>query len=206
MRLSLSYTYYGINLRHLLLLFFVMTLSVQRFKAAPLPTSLHRDTCMECDTPVSATLTSIAIEDIPTLRIKYALLLDTTLESLNNDALYQMIDPWIGVPYRYGGKDSTGIDCSFFSGIIYQNMYGITLPRTSKEQSERVTVLETDEWKEGDLLFFKTGGKQISHVGIYLGNGKFVHASTIKGVTIDNLDFPYYKKRFVFGGRITANE
>jgi cell wall-associated NlpC family hydrolase len=160
------------------------------------------DTCIQCE-PYSLIPDQHATTDkYSIISIKYSLILDTTIESISNLALYHFIDQWMGVPYQYGGNDKSGIDCSSFSGRLYQQIYGYTLPRSSLEQSAHLKELNESELEEGDLIFFKTNGKQISHVGIYLGNRKFVHASTLKGVTIDSLDHPYYQKRFVLAGRL----
>jgi lipoprotein Spr len=145
------------------------------------------------------------IESLPVLFIKYAIALDTTVESIGNHALYSLIDEWMGVKYQYGGNSKEGIDCSSFSGMLFQKLYGINLPRTSTDQYQIAEPVEDPELLEGDLLFFKTGKSPISHVGVYLGNGRFVHASTIKGVTIDHLEFPYYKKTYLFAGRVYAS-
>lgn len=144
----------------------------------------------------------IETENLSILSIKYGLILDTTIESITNQRLYQYIDEWMDVPYRYGGNDKTGIDCSFFTSLLYEYIYGISLPRTSKEQSLHLISVEEIELQEGDFVFFNTNGNQISHVGIYLGNKKFVHASTLKGVTIDSLDHSYYRKSFSYAGRL----
>ena len=141
------------------------------------------------------------LEKIPVFIIKYGILLDTAVEMLDNYPLYEFIDQWMGVKYQYGGKDENGIDCSAFTGRLFRDLYNVTLPRTSLEQFENSEPVETENLKEGDLLFFNTSGKSISHVGIYLGNGKFVHASTQKGVTIDALNWPYYQKTFIGAGR-----
>jgi lipoprotein Spr len=123
------------------------------------------------------------------------------VEMLDNYSLYEFIDRWIGVKYQYGGKDENGIDCSAFTGRLFSDLYKMTLPRTSSEQYENSEPVDLENLKEGDLLFFNTSGKSISHVGVFLGNGKFVHASTNKGVTIDDLDWPYYQKTFIGAGR-----
>lgn len=150
-----------------------------------------------------STYLEMNIEDLSPIHFKYAIALDTTAESITNATLYYWLDEWMGVQYQYGGNSKEGIDCSSFSGMLYKDLYGLELPRTSQEQYNISYPVYTDDLTEGDLLFFKTGKSSISHVGVYLGNGRFAHASTQKGVTIDHLEFPYYKKRFVGGGRIS---
>ena len=142
------------------------------------------------------------IEDLSPIHFKYAIALDTTAESITNEKMYYLLDEWMGIQYQYGGNSKEGIDCSSFSGMLYKELYGLELPRTSQDQYNISYPIYTDDLTEGDLLFFKTGKRSISHVGVYLGNGRFAHASTQKGVTINHLEFPYYKKRFVGGGRI----
>jgi peptidoglycan endopeptidase LytE len=108
---------------------------------------------------------------------------------------------FLGAPYRWGGSSVTGIDCSAFVKKIYQ-IFNVDLPRTSFEQSRVGMRVSRSELTVGDLLFFKTK-REVGHVGIYVGNNEFVHASSRKrGVRIDNLDTPYYDKRFVRAVRL----
>lgn len=102
---------------------------------------------------------------------------------------------FLGAPYRLGGATVKGIDCSAFVRKMYE-FFDITLPRTAREQSAVGVRVERSELKEGDLVFFRTR-KPIGHVGIYIGNNEFVHASYRgKSVRIDSLDQPYFQKRF----------
>jgi hypothetical protein len=145
---------------------------------------------------------SASIEEIPLTLIKYGILLDTPVETITNLPLYSFIEEWTGTPYQYGGNEKTGIDCSSFSVLLIREIYGITIPRTSIEQYNSTVPVSDDDLCEGDLLFFKTGEAPVSHVGVYLGNGKFVHASTGKGVTIDSLDMNYYRNTYIGAGRV----
>lgn len=108
----------------------------------------------------------------------------------------------IGKPYKWGSIGPNSFDCSGFTSYIYQNGAGINLPRTSVAQSKVGSKISINQLKCGDLVFFNTSGKGISHVGMYIGNSKFIHASTSKGVKIDNLNSSYYKSRFVSASRI----
>lgn len=102
---------------------------------------------------------------------------------------------FLGAPYRLGGATVKGIDCSAFVRKMYE-FFDITLPRTAREQSTVGVRVDRDDLVEGDLVFFRTR-KPIGHVGIYIGNNEFVHASyKSKAVRIDSLDQPYFQKRF----------
>jgi peptidoglycan DL-endopeptidase LytE len=112
---------------------------------------------------------------------------------------------FLGAPYRLGGSSVTGIDCSGFVRKIYQ-FFNINLPRTAFEQSRVGMRVPRQELAEGDLLFFNTR-KTLGHVGIYIGNNEFVHAcSRKKGVRVDNLDTPYYDRRFIRAVRLKGND
>lgn len=117
--------------------------------------------------------------------------------------LFSFIESWYGTPYRFGGTTRKGIDCSAFMMEIFRNVYKYKLPRTSREQykiSHKINNVE--DLREGDLVFFKIRTRDISHVGIYLGNGKFAHASSSKGVVISDLGSKYWNKYYVGGGRV----
>jgi len=124
------------------------------------------------------------------------------VEQIQNVSLYQNIDNWYGTPYKLGGTTKDGIDCSAFVQTIFLSAFGVTLPRTAKDQYKVTRRISRTELKEGDLLFFDTRGG-VSHVGIYLHNNKFVHAS-VSGVTISDMFEPYYVKHFISAGRVTS--
>jgi lipoprotein Spr len=140
------------------------------------------------------------------LRVKYAAWLKTDPDSLKNMTLYQFIDKWMKTPYRWGGTDEKGIDCSAFMQRLLQDVYNIPVPRTSVEQffTKNIEPFHDGHYfAEGDLVFFATiPGKPVSHVGFYLQNRVFVNASSSQGVSLANLDDPYWKKRYVAGGRV----
>ncbi len=152
------------------------------------------------ETDNSTVATTSSIEKCSSLQFKYSLLLDTTVEAITNLKLYNFIDDWMNTRYRYGGTGRSGIDCSAFTDTLINNVYGINLPRTAREQCDVCKRLFRDELQEGDLVFFNTRGG-ISHVGVYLGNNYFVHSS-IRGVTISSLLEDYYNRKFICGGRI----
>ncbi|KQC11258.1 MAG: hypothetical protein APR62_01685 [Smithella sp. SDB] len=108
---------------------------------------------------------------------------------------------FIGAPYRFGGSTLRGIDCSSFVQKIYR-IFDVTLPRKASEQSKVGISITRENLSEGDLVFFHTK-RSLGHVGIYIGNNEFVHASSkSKVVRIDSLDAPYYQKRFERAVRI----
>ncbi len=141
------------------------------------------------------------IESSTELQFKYAVMLNETVENLNNLSLLQFIEEWYGTRYRYGGSTRNGIDCSGFTCNLANSVYGKTLPRTSREQFERSQKIPVEYLQQGDLVFFNTSGG-VSHVGVYLTNNKFVHASTSSGVVISDLNEDYYRRRFIGAGRL----
>ncbi len=144
---------------------------------------------------------SLPVEKATEVQLKYAVLLNTEVEQLENNQLLEYVDEWYGTRYRYGGTTKKGIDCSAFVQSIYISAFAVSLPRTAREQYRFSNIISATEMKTGDLVFFNTTGG-VSHVGIYLQNNKFVHASVAYGVTISDMFDPYYLKRFIGIGRI----
>lgn len=108
---------------------------------------------------------------------------------------------WQGTPYRLGGNSKKGIDCSAFVKNVYHDSFNIALPRTTETQVKKGYLVYKDQLKTGDLVFFKTGWST-RHVGIYIGNNEFIHASTSKGVITSKLDNVYWKKKYWQARRI----
>lgn len=135
------------------------------------------------------------------IQFKYAIMMDVPIEALENVKLFAFIDDWFGTPYHFGGNSKSGIDCSAFSGNLMTSVFGIGLPRMAKDQYNVCEHIKRNDLEEGDLVFFHTTRKGISHVGVYLGNNKFVHASLNYGVTISDLNDAYYSRTFRGGGR-----
>ena len=146
------------------------------------------------------------VEMASSVQLKYAILLNTEVESLPNKALLESVDEWYGVRYRTGGNTKSGVDCSGFTVAVYASVYGIMLPRVSREQYRTSRKISTTELQEGDLVFFNTNGSGVSHVGVYLGNNKFIHASVSRGVMVNDLFEPYYLKRYYGAGRIDEKQ
>ena len=124
------------------------------------------------------------------------------MSNLKSKQLYKFITDWTGVKYRFGGLDKSGIDCSGFAFLLEKEIYGITLPRISRDQASVVKNKNIDNLKEGDLVFFSFGGSNVDHVGVYLNNGFFVHASTNRGVIVDDLNLPAYQRVLVKSGSV----
>lgn len=142
------------------------------------------------------------------LKTKYAACLSTIPDSIRNVKLYSFIDRWLNTPYKWGGMDEQGIDCSAFIQRLFNDVYDIKIPRTSFEQllAKYVEVYSSPKYlAEGDIIFFRTlKDKIVSHVGIYLQNGMFVNSSSSKGVSIASLQLPYWKTKYVACGRINV--
>ena len=117
------------------------------------------------------------------------------------EALYQQHRQWQGTPYRYGGLNRNGVDCSGFVYLTYLERFGIKLPRSTKGQAGFGNEVRRSELRPGDLVFFKTGTKS-RHVGIYIEKGKFLHASTKNGVMISSFQDYYWKDKFRYARRV----
>ena len=104
---------------------------------------------------------------------------------------------WQGTRYRIGGNSKSGVDCSGFMQITFRDLIGIDLPRMTVDQAKEGTKISKSELRTGDLVFFNTGrGPNGKHVGVYVKNGQFLHASTKGGVIYSDMDSPYWTKTF----------
>ncbi len=135
---------------------------------------------------------------------KFAEIMQVDKSDIKNGRLYEFIDEWEGTPYRFGGLDKNGIDCSGFTFTLYKEVYLRTIPRNTSALMAMLKRKYEDELKEGDLVFFDYDNKKFSHVGIYLQNGYYVHASTKKGVIIMKLKDPYTYKYFSRCGELKS--
>lgn len=137
----------------------------------------------------------------------FSLLAIFTTAAIPLDEIKEVISEWIGVPYRYGGTTKKGIDCSGLTQQLYKQIYSIVIPRTAKQQWAHTERVNKDSLQEGDLVFFKSRGPSGWHVGMYVGEGKFVHApSKRKTVKISDLNDPYYLKMYKGAGRVPGIE
>jgi len=119
-----------------------------------------------------------------------------TVEQANvKNSFLDVYKVWQGAPYRLGGTTLNGVDCSAFVQTAYENALGLKIPRTTLAQVEVGQEIEYEDAEIGDLVFFKTAPKT-RHVGVYLGNKQFMHASTSKGVIISRLDNPYWASKY----------
>jgi probable lipoprotein NlpC len=133
---------------------------------------------------------------------KYSGMMGVDKNAIQNGRLYAFIEEWYGTTYKFGGQDKDGIDCSGLAQLLEQQVYGVALPRITYQQVAVIKRKYEEELKEGDLVFFDFDGKQFSHVGVYLQNGYFVHASTRKGVMIARLHDNGIYKFFSRGGSV----
>lgn len=112
----------------------------------------------------------------------------------------------IGVPYKYGGNSpDTGFDCSGFVGHVFKRSLGVSLPRSAQQISRQGQFIKLAQLREGDLVFYDTNNKSYSHVGIYLGDDRFIHAPSSGGsVRIENMGLDYWRKHYNGARRITS--
>lgn len=147
------------------------------------------------------------------VQLKYSPILGVLPDQISNIKLYKFIDGWMDTPYLMGGENKEGIDCSFFSQFLYHDVYENLIERTAEKQysAPNTSKFVGQEYlKEGDLLFFNLSGSElapITHVGVYLKNGKFVHSTSKRtskgnnGVQISNLSDSHWQRLFVAAGR-----
>jgi lipoprotein Spr len=134
---------------------------------------------------------------------KYANLLGVAPTELTNTLLLSQMEKWYGTQYCFGGSTDSCIDCSSFTQVILRDVYNVKIPRNAQQQFDACTKIEVENLKEGDLVFFNTVSASmiITHVGVFVCNNKFVHASTSKGVTISDLSEKYFAKALRGAGR-----
>ena len=131
----------------------------------------------------------------------YSRKLGVNLTGKEDKKLIKVMAEWKGTRYKYGGTSKSGTDCSGFVGSVYSEVYGKKLHRTSRDMIKDVRKISKKNLDTGDLIFFKTSGRKISHVGIYVADNKFIHAAS-KGVVVNDLDQSYYKKAYYKSGKV----
>lgn len=121
-----------------------------------------------------------------------------------SNALLAEAKKWIGTPYKYGGEDKRGIDCSGLVLNVYKSALDIKLPRNSGEQAKYCSPLQKNQLMPGDLIFFATGSskKKVSHVGIYVGDGRMVHSSASSGVVVSDIESDYFVRTYAGAGSV----
>ncbi|MBO4564226.1 MAG: C40 family peptidase [Bacteroidaceae bacterium] len=129
------------------------------------------------------------------------------IEEYDNWKLMIESSKWLGVPYKYAGNTKSGVDCSGFTSAIYKTVYNKQLHRRSVDQyTQDCRHANRTALSSGDLVFFATSGSKttenINHVGIYLKNNKFIHASSSRGVVVDDLSSKYFVQNWVAGGKV----
>lgn len=124
---------------------------------------------------------------------------------MDRDRVLLEILSLLGVPYRYGGNSKGGFDCSGFTAWVYRQTLSTLLPRSAEDQFSWGSSVEAGDLQFGDLVFFSTVGDGPTHVGIYVEDDLFAHASGSAGVTISSLEAPYYRDRFLGAKRIPRN-
>lgn len=125
-----------------------------------------------------------------------------TLSRIEKAKMNKVIAQYMSVPYRSGGTGKLGLDCSGFVYVVYRDYDETRLPLTVRSQYRLDNRVDYDDLSYGDLIFFSTDKRKVSHVGIYLGEGKFVHASKSRGVVIDSLTDDYWIERYSGARRV----
>jgi cell wall-associated NlpC family hydrolase len=125
---------------------------------------------------------------------------------MDRDRMLVHVLSLLGIPYEHGGTGKDGMDCSAFTSRVYSDALDRVLPRSTSDQYQVGTPVEQDSLEFGDLVFFNTTGQTPSHVGIYIEDDLFAHASVTYGVTISSLESSYYRTRFVGARRIVSEQ
>lgn len=133
----------------------------------------------------------------------FSQIMGVALNATSNMKLFHFVYDWIGTPYHFGGHSKKGIDCSAFTKELYSEVFNLDIKRSSRDIFSMVSPVSKNELKEGDLVFFKIHSRSITHIGVYLGDNRFAHASS-RGVAISSLDDSYYSRYFYKGGRILS--
>ncbi len=148
-------------------------------------------------------LPSIAFCDLPPeTTVQAAPIAGSTRLTASMQSFFNNVSQYFGTRYRFGGQTPRGFDCSGFVRFMYDKVFNMHLPRSSREMSAIGNKVSKNDLQPGDLVFFQTRGKRINHVGIFIGNDTFVHSSLSKGITEDQLKLNYFEKRFAGAVRL----
>ena len=131
--------------------------------------------------------------------------IDETMQADRQTLLLAEANAWAGTPHVLGGTTRTGVDCSALVQHVYNDLFNVALPRTTAQQSRLGELIHRSQLNIGDLIFYKID-RSSRHVGIYVGNNEFLHASKSRGVTLSSIDEPYWKRRFWKVKRILPTE
>jgi len=154
-----------------------------------------------CHAKKDSSSTNTSAEASKSVMTKYAGIIGVPEKELNKKLIY-FVDAWYGVPYKWGGADKGGVDCSHLVCRTYKDVYDKRIAGTAVDLEKMSSHVKESKLKEGDLVFFKIESEKISHVGVYIANIKFIHASVKKRFIINSVEDKYYKKYFYTGGRI----
>lgn len=191
-----------------LLITLLFTVKANANYGKPVPDSLANTSAVDCSSNNKDSLPDLNNGDTIGLNTDQALLdfyrskgvdLDPVCSQIE---LYREVYAWMGVRYRYAGLTKKGVDCAGFVRNICNSIYGTKLSGSAGHHFKHCVPIDRSELEEGDLVFFKIRKSYISHVGIYLGNGKFAHAAVHGGVTISSLSEAYYNKYYYLSGRL----
>lgn len=175
------------------LLLSVLAVQAQTSKTAPIPADNKDNT---------ATKATKSDDEEESLAKDYlSQIMGVAMSATSNMKLFNFVYDWLGTPYHFGGSSKKGTDCSGFTKQLYSQVFNMDIERNSRDIFSMVTPIAKEDLQPGDLVFFKIHSRRISHVGIYLGNDRFAHASS-RGVAISSLDDDYYRRYFYRGGRM----
>lgn len=162
-------------------------------------------TCLYTSNLFAQSPATISASDPDNLAKEYlSQIMGVAVSATTNSKMYQFIYEWIGTPYRLGGNSKKGIDCSKFAAQLYDQVFDTAIGYNSRNIYSNVDKVQKGDLKPGDFVFFKIRSKNITHVGVFIGDNKFAHASTSRGVMISNLDEAYWKRYYFNGGRILS--
>ncbi len=148
-------------------------------------------------------LPETAFCDLPSeTTVQAAPVTGSTRLTASMQSFFNNVSQYFGTRYRFGGQTPRGFDCSGFVRFMYDKVFNMHLPRSSREMSAIGNKVSKNDLQPGDLVFFQTRGQRINHVGIFIGNDTFIHSSLSKGITEDQLKLDYFEKRFAGAVRL----